>query len=153
MSATLTHREPSLPGPEANLGYLFRLAYQRFSAALDNGLRDLGLTAHEYGILSVFETRSELSTSELARITQVTRQTMHTAIVALEAAGMLERRAQNQRVVLSGLTSRGRQALSAATKRVRKVESAALAGLSDDERIVIRGWLAGVAATTVGDRR
>ena len=38
MSAPLT----SNPEPEANLGYLFRLAYQRFRAALDDALQDLG---------------------------------------------------------------------------------------------------------------
>ena len=107
MSEPLT----SDPEPEANLGYLFRLAYQRFRAALDAALEDLGLSAQEYVILSVFETRPELSTSELARITQVTRQTMHTAVLALETAGLLERRPRNQRVVLVGLTRRGRTAL------------------------------------------
>src|SRR3954463_11395654 len=90
----------SHPEPEANLGYLFRLAHQRFRAALEDGLEDLGLSAQEYAVLSVFETRSELSTSELARITQVTRQTMHSSVVGLEAEGLLERRAVNQRVVL-----------------------------------------------------
>ena len=43
------------PGPEANLGYLFRLAHQRFRAALEDGLEELGLSAQEYAILSVFE--------------------------------------------------------------------------------------------------
>jgi DNA-binding MarR family transcriptional regulator len=108
MSAQLT----SNPEPEANLGYLFRLAYQRFRAALDDALQDLALSAQEYVILSVFETRSELSTSELARITQVTRQTMHTAVLGLESAGLLERRPKNQRVVLVRLTKRGRTALA-----------------------------------------
>src|SRR3982074_3500983 len=88
------------PGPEANLGYLFRLAYQRFRPALHHALHERGRAAHEYVILSVFETRPELSTSELARITQVTRQTMHTAVLGLETAGLLERRPKNQRVVL-----------------------------------------------------
>src|SRR4051794_31312758 len=97
------------PEPEANLGYLFRLAHQRFRAALDDGLEDLGLSAQEYVILSVFETRPELSSSELARITQVTRQTMHIAVLALETAGLLERRRKNQRVVLVRLTKRGRE--------------------------------------------
>ena len=64
------------PAPEANLGYLFRLAHQRFRAGLEDGLGDLELSAQEYVVLSAFETRAELSTSELARITQVTRQTI-----------------------------------------------------------------------------
>src|SRR3954447_21316574 len=117
------------PGPEANLGYLFRLAHQRFRNALEDGLGDLGLSAQEYVILSVFETRPELSSSELARITQVTRQTMHTAVLALESAGLLERRPENQRVVLVRPTQRGRETLAAATERVRAIERTALAGL------------------------
>src|SRR5947209_9575280 len=96
MSEKLT----SASAATANLGYLFRLAHQRFRATLEAVLQDAGLSAQEYVVLSVFETRPELSASELARITQVTRQTMHTAVLALEAAGLLERRRRNQRVVL-----------------------------------------------------
>jgi DNA-binding MarR family transcriptional regulator len=113
-----------------------------FRAALDDALEELGLSAQDYVILSVFETRAELSTSELARITQVTRQTMHTAVVALESAGLLERRARNPRVVLVGPTRRGRKALKAATDRVRAVERSALTGLSRDDKRAVRNWLA-----------
>ena len=134
------------PAPDANLGYLFRLAHQRFRAALEAGLADLGLSAQEYVVLSVFASRAELSTSELARLTQVTRQTMHAAVVALETAGLLERRARNQRVVLVRPTERGREALEAATARVREVERDALAGLSRDEERALRTWLAGIAS-------
>jgi DNA-binding MarR family transcriptional regulator len=136
------------PGPQANLGYLFRLAHQRFRAALEDGLRDLGLSAQEYVILSVFETRDELSSSELARITQVARQTMHTAVLGLETAGLVERRPENQRVVLVRPTERGRKTLQAATERVRAIERTALARLSPDDERAVRGWLADVAAMT-----
>lgn len=141
------------PGPEANLGYLFRLAHQRFRAALDDALQEIGLSAREYIILSVFETRPELSTSELARITQVTRQTMHTAVLGLETAGLLERRPKNQRVVLVSPTKRGLNTLKAATYRVRAVERAALAGLSRNDVRAVRAWLASVAAITTSTRQ
>jgi DNA-binding MarR family transcriptional regulator len=137
-----------LPDSQANLGYLFRLAFQRFRGALEEELRDLGLSAQEYGLLSLFESRSELSTSELARLAQVTRQTMHSAVLGLESAGLVERRAKNRRVVLLRPTKRGREHLQAATERVRAVERAALAGLSGDEERSVREWLAGVAALT-----
>jgi DNA-binding MarR family transcriptional regulator len=149
MSDPLTNN----PEPEANLGYLFRLAHQRFRAALDGALEDLKLSAQEYVILSVFETRPELSTSELARITQVTRQTMHIAVLGLETAGLLERRSRNQRVVLVRPTKRGRKTLAAATDRVRAVERAALAGLSRDEERAVRAWLANLAAITTSTRQ
>ena len=148
MSEQLT----SDPESETNLGYLFRLAHQRFRAALDDALKDLGLSAQEYAVLSVFETRPELSSAELARITQVTRQTMHTAVRALESAGLLERRPKNQRVVLVRPTKRGRKTLAAATDRVRAVERTALAGLSRNDEHAVRTWLANVATTTTSTR-
>ena len=144
--------QPS-PRADANLGYLFRLAYQSFRALLDGELEDLGLSAQEYGILSVFETRPELSTSELARISQVTRQTMHAAVLNLEAAGLVERRATNRRVVLMRLTARGRGRLEAATRRVREVEHAAFAGLGSEDERTVRAWLAAVAARTASPRK
>ena len=148
MSETLTTGSPAPhPAPDANLGYLFRLAYQRFRALLEAELHDLGLSAQEFAILSVFETRSELSTSELARIAQVTRQTMHTAIVRLEAAGLLERRAKNQRVVLVAPTERGGDVLETANSRIRTVERTAFAGFDRGEQLVVRAWLAGLSAT------
>jgi DNA-binding MarR family transcriptional regulator len=148
MSDVLT----SGPDSEANLGYLFRLAYQRFRAALDDALEDLALSAQEYAILSVFETRYELSSAELARITQVTRQTMHTAVLGLETVGLLERRPKNQRVVLVGLTRQGRKILKAATDRVRAVERTALAGLSREDENAVRVWLADVSTITTSTR-
>jgi DNA-binding MarR family transcriptional regulator len=150
MSVELTNSLRPLPGPAANLGYLFRLAHQRFRAMLEDELEDSGLSAQEYGILSVFETRAELSTSELARVTQVTRQTMHTAIRRLESAGLLERRSRNQRVVLLRPTKQGRAALRAATRRIRVAERAAFAGLSEHDEATVRGWLAGLAAGADG---
>ncbi len=148
MSERLTTSARPLPQPDADLGYLFRLAHQRFRALLDSELEDLGLSAQEFGILSVFETRPELSTSEIARISQVTRQTMHTSVLSLEAAGLVERRARNQRVVLVRPTMRGRKCLETATRRVRVVEHAALAGLSRKDERTMRGWLANLAAMT-----
>lgn len=140
-----TSQDPR-PTPDASLGYLFRLAHQRFRGSLDEGLHDLGLSAHEYGVLSVFASRPELSTSELARIAQVSRQSMHAGVLRLEAAGLLERRARNQRDVLVRLTRRGRRVLGDATERVRAIERATLADLTPSQEHAVRGWLACVAA-------
>ena len=145
MSDGLTQSGRPLPEPEANLGYLFRLASQHFRGALDAALEAFELSSQEYGVLSLFETRPELSTSELARILQVKRQTMHTAVLGLESAGLVNRRSMNSRVVLVGPTERGRERLEAATERVRALERTALAGLTDDEERIVRRWLAGVA--------
>jgi DNA-binding MarR family transcriptional regulator len=152
MSEHLTTRAEPVPAPEGNLGYLFRLAHQRFRALLEDALEPLGLSAQEYGILSLFATRRELSTSELARISQVTRQTMHTSILSLEGAGLLQRTAKNRRVVLVRPTRRGSMVLEAATRRVRLVERAALEGLSREEEQTVRAWLADLAAMSPSPR-
>jgi DNA-binding MarR family transcriptional regulator len=148
MSERLTTSARPLPLPDADLGYLFRLAHQRFRALLDSELEDLGLSAQDYGILSVFRTRPELSTSELARISQVRRQTMHTSVLSLEAAGLVERSMRNQRVVLVHPTTRGRKCLETAARRVRAVERAALADLSREDEGTVRAWLANLAVMT-----
>jgi DNA-binding MarR family transcriptional regulator len=148
MSERLTTAADPAAAPETNLGYVFRLAYQRFRALLESELADLGMSAQEYGILSVFETRAELSTSELARISQVTRQTMHASIISLERAGLLERSAKNRRVVLVRPTKLGCTRLEAATHRVRAAERAALAGLSREQERAVRAWLADLAAVS-----
>src|ERR1044072_8290200 len=134
MSDPMTSLDGSPLAPaHANLGYLFRLAYQRFRAALDEELKDLGLSAQEYALLSLFEGRAELSPSEPARLAQVTRQTMHAAVLGLEAAGLVARRPRNQRVVLVSPTTRGLERLKAATERVRALERTAMDGLSSGE--------------------
>jgi DNA-binding MarR family transcriptional regulator len=153
MSDRLTTSARPLPQSDADLGYLFRLAHQRFRAQLDSELEDLGLSAQEYGILSVLATRPELSISELAYISQVTRQTMHTSILSLEAAGLVERRARNQRVVLVRPTTRGRKCMETAKRRVRAVEHAALAGCSREDERTIRVWLANLAAMTTSPNK
>jgi DNA-binding MarR family transcriptional regulator len=78
---------------------------------------------------------------------------MHTSILSLEAAGLVERSARNQRVVLVRPTTRGRRCLETATRRVRVVEHAALADLSREDERTIRAWLANLAAITTSHRK
>ena len=75
---------------------------------------------------------------------------MHTSVLSLEAAGLVERSARNQRVVLVRPTTRGRRCLETATRRVRAVEHAALADLSREDERAVRAWLASLAALTTG---
>jgi DNA-binding MarR family transcriptional regulator len=78
---------------------------------------------------------------------------MHASILNLEAAGLVERSARNQRVVLVRPTTRGRKHLETATRRVRVVEHAALADLSREDERTIRAWLANLAAMTTSTKK
>jgi DNA-binding MarR family transcriptional regulator len=73
---------------------------------------------------------------------------MHPVILRLESAGLLERNARNQRVVLLRPTKQGRSALGAATGRIRAAERAAFAAMSEEDEATVRAWLARLAATT-----
>jgi DNA-binding MarR family transcriptional regulator len=77
---------------------------------------------------------------------------MHSAVLELETADLIERRPKNQRVVLVRPTKRGRTTLAAATGRVRAVEQEALAGLGATEQRVVRTWLANLAVPTTRAR-
>ncbi|MGN6175372.1 MAG: hypothetical protein ACTHPS_20855, partial [Streptosporangiaceae bacterium] len=81
------------------------------------------------------------------------RQTMHTSVLSLEAAGLVERSARNQRVVLVRPTTRGRKCLAMATRRVRAVEHAALTDLSREDERTVRAWLATLAAMTTSPKK
>ena len=50
-------------------------------------------------------------------------------------------------------TTRGRQCLQTATRRVRAVEHAALADLSRQDERTVRAWLASLAALTTGPEK
>jgi DNA-binding MarR family transcriptional regulator len=78
---------------------------------------------------------------------------MHTSVLSLEAAGLVERSAKNQRVVLVRPTMRGHRCLEAATRRVPAVEHAALTDLSRDDERTIRAWLASLAAMTTSPQK
>jgi DNA-binding MarR family transcriptional regulator len=78
---------------------------------------------------------------------------MHTSVLSLEAAGLVERSARNQRVVLVRLTNQGRERLATATRRVRLMEHAALAGLSREDERTVRVWLASLAAMPTSPKK
>jgi DNA-binding MarR family transcriptional regulator len=134
-------------GPDANFGYLFRLAHQRFRARLDTALEPFGLSARLYGTLSVFDRHAELSSAELARMAAVSPPSMHATTQQLIEAGLLGRAAHpgHGRIILLRLTTKGRHTLNTATQAVRAIEAQTLARLSSAEQQTVRRWLADIA--------
>ena len=135
-------------GPEGNLGYLFRLAHQGFRSGLEAALAPCGLSVPQYGALSVFDSAPELSSAELARLADVTPQTMNTLVHHLVERGLLNRRPHptHGKVVVLHLSRGGRRLLDKATPRVRAVEYAALGSLNEHETRIVTAWLSEVAA-------
>lgn len=61
-----------------------------WDAQLNAGLRELGLTTRKYGLLAHLQATPGISFSELARRSQITVQTAHTAVKTLAADGLVE---------------------------------------------------------------
>ncbi len=134
-------------GPDGNVGYLFRLAYQAFRRRLETALVDHGLTVPQYSALSAFDARAELSSAELARLLDVTPQTMNIVVHELLGRSLLRRQQRPNRgkTLLLRLTPQGRRLLDAATGTVRGIERAALRSRSAGEQRVIKQWLSDLA--------
>jgi DNA-binding MarR family transcriptional regulator len=133
--------------PEGNLGFLFRLGYQAFRRRLEVALVGHGLTVPEYSALSAFDRRTQLSSAELARLLEVTPQTMNTLVHELINRSLLERevRPNHGKTLLLRLSRRGRRLLDTATKTVRSIESAALDKRDPSEQHIIKAWLSELA--------
>lgn len=120
---------------ERRAGYLVKLVQQLLRQHLDNGLRELGLTAPQYAVLTAIERAPGISNAELARLAFLTPQTMQGILVNLEKLGMIERRPapDHGRVLRSELTSPGRVALKRAHRIVNDVEQKMLEGLGSQD--------------------
>jgi DNA-binding MarR family transcriptional regulator len=133
--------------PQGNLGYLFRVAYQGFRRRLEAALASHGLTVPEYSVLSAFDARAQMSSAELARLLDVTPQTMNALVHELLDRSLLrrEQHPSRGRTLLLRLSPRGRRLLDSATETVRRVENAALDGRDSAELRTIKAWLSGLA--------
>lgn len=144
----MTQAGPSLE----TVGYLLKQVSVALRASLDSALRPLGLTMPQYVCLEVLAERPGISGAELARGAFVTRQTMHELLRGLEQRGWVERSAGRGRAQAAALTAEGRAAVQAADAVVRRIDTAMVAPLSEDQEEGLREALAtclrGLAAAT-----
>ena len=128
-------------GVDGKSGYLLRQAWQAFRGAMDDTLREHGLTGPQYAALSA------LSGADLARACNTTPQAMNGVLATLRRAGLVERRPHptHGRILLVALSAEGRDRLGAATPAVRSLERAIERGLTREQVAVIKAWLVSAA--------
>jgi DNA-binding MarR family transcriptional regulator len=121
---------------EGRVGYELKRAQQAFCVAVDDALRQVGLTNAQYAVLAMVEDAGALSGAELARRLFVTPQTINQLVASLQARGLVGRARHplHGRILQTSLTQRGRSLLAAAHQRVRAVEARMVAELSEQER-------------------
>ena len=137
----------SQPAPavdlETSLGYLLKETSNALRLAMEAVLRPLGMTITHYSCLELLAQRPGLSSSELARGTFVTRQSMNVLLQALERDGVVTRPDAPEvgRVLPAELTAKGREQLAAASAAVRAVEDRMKRLLDADEQAHLRDLL------------
>jgi DNA-binding MarR family transcriptional regulator len=130
-------------GPDGRLGYLLRQAQQIFRTAMEVVLGEVGITAAQFSLLSVIEIEPGLTGAELARDSMLTPQSTNEVLLALEGAGLIDRRPDpaDRRVRRVFLTAAGRGVLADTHPRVRDLEARMVTGLSSRECAQLRTWL------------
>ena len=95
------------------LTYLVKRLEMAERARMEEVLRPLGVTLHQYTALSILERREGLSSAQLARRHVVTPQAMHQLIATMERDRLIERRPDetNRRILRAWLTERGAEVL------------------------------------------
>jgi len=121
---------------EEAIGYLLKTAQQSLRLTMDTALRDLGITAPQYAVLTFLEEAPRLSSAELARRAFVTPQTMNRIVANLEAAGLIERDPHPQlgRVLQATISRRGHSLLAESRRRIAQVEARMVRDLSPAEQ-------------------
>jgi len=134
------------------VGYVLKQATTALRAAMDTVLRPLQLTVPQYSCLEVLDQRPGLSSSELARATFVTRQSMNLVLQGLQQRGLLTRAAvaDHGKALPTELTDSGRVQLRAASVAVRAIEKQMLAPLTPSAQHRLLADLAACATALTG---
>ncbi len=120
------------------LTYLVKRLEMAERARMEEVLRPLGVTLHQYTALSILERREGLSSAQLARRHFVTPQAMHQLVASMEQDGLIERRPDetNRRILRAWLTEHGAEVLRACHDVVDGLEARMLSALTYAEAVV-----------------
>jgi len=100
-----------------------------WDAHLGAELRDLGLSTRKYGLLAHIEATPGISFSELARRSQITVQSAHTAVQTLVADGLVSDATKHAGAASDlRVTERGGEVLQAAEQRLAALDARLAAG-------------------------
>jgi len=137
------------------VGYVLKQAATALRTAMETVLRPLELTVPQYSCLEVLDQRTGLSSSELARATFVTRQSMNLVLKGLQQRGLLTRAtvAHHGKALSTELTDAGRAQLRAASIAIRTIEKQMLAPLTPSAQKRLLADLTACATALTGEPR
>jgi DNA-binding MarR family transcriptional regulator len=125
---------------EPRISYAIARLHQLVFASVSEAAARHGLTALQFTTLSVLNRHgTPLSSSQLARRSFMTAQSMHEVIHRLEHDGLIERtpHPDHGRKLPASLTAKGRRVLAACEKAVADFEATMLKGFSKSDRATL----------------
>jgi DNA-binding MarR family transcriptional regulator len=129
--------EPPHPAEDVldHAGYRLKRAHAALRGAMDQALREYGLTVPQYACLEVLAARPGLSNADLARATFVTRQSANVVLRGLQREGLLTRpdTVETGRARPLSLTDEGRRRLQVAQEAVYAIEARMIRGIPEEQ--------------------
>ena len=135
-------------GEQGYLAYLLRQAQAATRLATERALADLGVTPPQFVVLTMLRAYPGLSGADLARVALQTPQTVGVIIRNLERDGAIKKAPHpiHGRVLQWTVTRRGAALLDKCRRHAQVIEQRLAAGLSAKAQIMVRRWLAKIAA-------
>lgn len=141
-------------GAEGHIAYLLRQAHASVRLAVDADLAEAGLTTPQFLVLNLLDAYPGASGAQLARIANLTPQTVNLIVRKLEGDKLI-RRSEHEthgRVLSMALIAAGQKRLQHCKRLADQTEERILALLDDSAEDAVRRWLSDVAATLARDR-
>ncbi len=134
-------------GEAGYLGYLLRQAANAHRLRMDRALGEAGLTLPQFLVLTMVRAYPGASDADLARLTQLTPQTLSVIVGNLLKAGWVARQAHaaHGRIQMIRPTPAGETLLDACRRRIAPLEAALAEGFSEAELALVRRWLVAAA--------
>lgn len=131
---------------DTSIGYALKRATSALRAAMDERLREIGLTVSQYSSLELIAARPGVSNADLARGVFVSRQATHQLLGGLRELNLIEviGEGRDQRL---HLTPTGARRLKEASAAVAAIEERMLDGLDQSRRKMLLDSLNDIAST------
>jgi DNA-binding MarR family transcriptional regulator len=136
-------------GKDGHIAYLLRQAQGSVRHALDQSLADLDITSPQFVVLTLVNAYPSATGAELARIAQLTPQTINLIVRTLERDQLIKRSepGAHGRMLKLELTAAGKTKLRQSRSRADEIEAKILTDVNPNEETIIRSWLTQVAIT------
>lgn len=130
-------------GEDGPIGYLLRQTIYAFNTAMENGLREHGLTSPQFGALFVLDAEPGLSAADVARAMGTTPQAASVLVTGMEEQGLVSREPHptHGRILEIYPTEEGLRRFKAARPFIRRLETRMCEGFSASQVAIVKRWL------------